>query len=309
MKELTTDGARFNGALMAGPTELEAARACLVGIPFDCGTHPTRIGARQGPDAIRQQSPLLRQYRNDVHPGPRNPLGALGLVDLGNVRCTPGDVDASFPNIEAVIDHVVRQGKVPITMGGDGAVTLPQLRAVGKHYPGLAVIHIDAHTDTYPVPGINTATTFTRAAEEGLLDTSASVHLGARGTTFMDGVFEFTRQVGYSMMPFSEFQPNRVAVIDALKEKLGQRPVYLCFDMDIFDPSCAPGVCTPEWGGLSAAEGLALLRQLSGLNIVACDVNTVSPPQDIGGMTAFLAANVVYEFCALVAAALPPTHS
>ena len=131
-----------------------------------------------------------------------------------------------------------------------------------------------------------------------------SFHVGTRGSSFMPGVLEFGREVGYTIVPFDDFDADRTGALDAIRQRIGQRPVYLCFDMDIFDPSCAPGVCTPEWGGLSPKEGLALLRQLAGLNFVAFDVNTVSPPQDVQGATAFLAATVMQEFCALAAAAV-----
>lgn len=294
----------FMGLPASRPAQDGAPRACVVGIPFDCGTHPFRVGSRQGPDAIREQSRLLRPFDLYRRVGVDNPSEFLRAVDLGNVICQPGDVDASYPRIEAAIAQVLDAGAISISMGGDGAVTLPQLRAVSHRHPGFVVLHIDSHTDTYPIPGYNTATTFTRAAEEGLLDVGASYHVGARGQSFMGGVIEYGREVGYTVMPFDEFMADRHAAIETIKRSIGDRPVYLCFDMDIFDPSCAPGVCTPEWGGLSPREGLELLRSLSGLNFVAFDVNTVSPPQDVQGATAFLAATVLQECCTLAAAAV-----
>lgn len=281
-----------------------AAQACVVGLPFDCGTHPFRIGARQGPDAIRAQSRLLRPVDIFERAGVSNPVEFLRVVDMGNVACVPGDMAASAPRIEAGIAAVLEAGAIPMSMGGDGAVTLPQLRAVARRHPEVVVLHFDAHTDTYPLPGYNTATTFTRAAEEGLIDVARSFHVGTRGNSFIPGVIEFGREVGYTIVPFDEFDSSPSATLSAIRERIGRRPVYLCFDMDIFDPSCAPGVCTPEWGGLTAREGLALLRQLSGLNFVAFDVNTVSPPHDVQGATAFLAATVMQEFFALAAAAV-----
>jgi agmatinase len=278
-----------------------APRACILGVPFDCGTHPFRVGSREGPDAIRRQSRLIRPYFSDPAGKPANPIEALGLVDAGNVPCFAGDVERSFPLIEQAVDEIVAAGMTPITMGGDGAVTLPQLRAVKKRYPDLAVLHIDAHTDTYDLAGFNTATTFTRASEERLVDVRNSFHVGARGTTFMDGVLGFGRSLGYNIISFAELDADPVACVNAIRERIGKRPVYLCFDMDIFDPSCAPGVCTPEWGGLNPKEGIALLRSLAGLNFVAFDLNTVSPAQDIGEATAFLAASVLFECCALAA--------
>jgi agmatinase len=281
------------------------SRACVLGVPFDCGTHPFRVGSREGPDAIRRQSRLLRPFFVNPQGRPVNAIETLGLVDAGNAPCHPGDTDRSYPLIEQAVGDLLDAGMTPVTMGGDGAVTLPQLRAVKKRYADLVVLHIDAHTDTYDLDGFNTATTFTRAAEEGLVDAHSSFHVGARGTTFVDGVLGFGRSLGYNVVPFSEFEADRERCTAAIRERIGTRPVYLCFDMDIFDPSCAPGVCTPEWGGLNPKEGIALLRAFAGMNFVSFDVNTVSPAQDVGEATAFLAATIMLECCAL-AAQVPP---
>ena len=172
----------------------------------------------------------------------------------------------------------------------------------------LVLVHIDAHTDTYPSSGsrtndlYNTATTFTRAAEEQLIDTTCSFHIGARGTVTVPGVFDHTRKQGYQLIDGDTLNARGIAdVLAELHDQVAGRPVYLCFDMDFFDPSCAPGVCTPTFGGASSREGLTLISGLRGLNIVAVDVNTVSPPHDVGGMTAFLAATVMLYGLALVA--------
>lgn len=279
--------------------------AAVLGIPFDCGTHPVRIGARYGPQAIREQSALVRPYQ-PPH-ADFDPLGELDAVDCGNVDVTPSVIEESFERIEAAVSDIVAAGAVPVTMGGDGAVTLPQLRALHRHHPDLVVLHIDAHTDTYAGDGnaphhrYNTATTFTRAAEEGVVDAAGSIHVGARGTVSGAGVFEHTRAQGYELLDGAELWRRGFAdVAGYLHERLAGRPVYLCFDMDFFDPSCAPGVCTPTWGGASAREGLDFLHALAGLDVVAADVNTVSPPHDVGGMTAFLAGTVLLECLTLV---------
>lgn len=276
---------------------LSHSKAAILGVPFDMGTHPVRIGSRQGPAAIREQSYLVRPYEPPVFDF--NPLTALGLVDCGNVRLTASYVEEAFERIEAAVSAIVDAGAIPVTMGGDGSVTLPQLRACHKRHSDLVVLHIDAHTDTYPGSGrdmYNTATTFTRAAEERVVDPEYSIHVGARGPTYMQGVFEHTRAQGYELI--SGVDLYRRGILDVLAyvhQRLSGRPVYLCFDMDFFDPSCAPGVCTPAWGGATAREGLQLLQGLAGLDFVAFDVNTVSPPHDVGGMTAFLAATVMLE--------------
>jgi len=291
----------LSGASLSTSSPDGPALASVIGIPFDCGTHKFRVGSRQGPDSIREQSKLIRSYDISKLGPTENPSRFLRLTDLGNVACVPGDVNQAFPLIEQAVDYVQRTGAMTIAMGGDGAVTLPQLRAVARHHPGLVVIHFDAHTDTYDFKGYNTATTFTRAVEEQLIDPKNSFHIGARGTTGVPGVIAFGRSLGFNIVPFEDYQPRPAHWLKMLREKLGRKPVYLCFDMDIFDPSCAPGVCTPEWGGLTALEGIRLLRSLAGLNFVAFDVNTVSPPHDIAGTTAFLAATVMQEFCGLAA--------
>lgn len=288
------------------------SQAVIMGIPFDCGTHPTRIGARYGPHAIREQSGLVRPYQPPF--ADFNPLMRLNVVDCGNIDVTSSIIDEAHDRIERAVSTVVGAGAIPVTMGGDGAVTLPQLRALHQHYPDLVVLHIDAHTDTYPGDGnaiqdrYNTATTFTRAAEEKVVDTENSIHVGPRGTVMQPGVFEHTREHGYQLIDGDElFGRGLEDVLAQIHERLQGRPVYLCFDMDFFDPSCAPGVCTPTWGGASAREGLSLLRGLKGLNFVAFDINTVSPPHDVGGMTAFLAGTVMIN--CLTLACLSPERS
>jgi agmatinase len=289
--------------------DLAGSKAAILGVPFDCGTHAVRIGSRLGPNAIREQSALVRPYEPPLQDF--NPLERLNLVDCGNVRVIPGNIDASYPAIEAAVWSIVDAGAVPVTMGGDGAVTLPQLRALHRKYPDLGLLHIDAHTDTYPTEGYNAATTFTRAAEEGLLDTAHSLHIGARGPVYMPEVLEHTRQHGYRLVTGGDLLARGIpSVLEEVHATLEGRPVYLCFDMDFFDSSCAPGVCTPAWGGASAREGLALLQGLAGLRLVTCDVNTVSPPHDVGGMTAFLAATVMLECLFLICRSLdsaPPS--
>ena len=286
--------------------DLRRSQAAILGVPYDMGTHPVRIGSRQGPAAIREQSYLVRPYEPPLFDF--NPLERLGVVDCGNVRLTSSYVEEAHERIEAAVHAIVDAGCIPVTMGGDGSVTLPQLRAVHKRYADLVVLHIDAHTDTVPGSGrdkYNTGTTFTRAAEEGVVDPATSIHLGARGTLYTPGVLEFTLQQGYELITGLDlFRMGIPAVLEHVHARLRGRPVYLCFDMDFFDPSCAPGVCAPTWGGASAREGLQLLQGLVGLDFVAFDVNTVSPPHDVGGMTAYLAATVMLE-CLFLACRRP----
>ena len=269
-------------------------QAAVIGIPFDCGTDPNRIGSRLGPASIREQSTNLRRYdpRSNI-----DVVDRLSLVDCGDVRVTPSRIDESFAAIEAALDFVIGKGVVGVTMGGDGAVTLPQVRAMARHKPDLCIVHIDAHTDAYPVEGYNTATSFRHIAQEGLIDIKRSFQIGMRGPTMVPGVFEFCRELGYNLITMKELRSTGYEAVAArMIETIGDRPVYLCFDMDFFDPSAAPGVCTPTWGGCAAHEGLDFLEMLNPLDSRILDVNTVSPPHDSGGMTAFLAATVMWTF-------------
>lgn len=282
----------------------DGSLAAILGVPFDCGTHPTRIGSRTGPASIREQSGLVRPFQ-PPH-AKFSPLEFLNVVDCGDADVIPGVIDQSFEAIESAASKMLNAGAAPLAFGGDGAISLPLLRAAKRAHPELAVLHIDAHTDTYQGDGnathhrYNVATTFTRAAEEGLVDLVHSFHVGARGPVMVADVFEHTRDVGYNLIDGDElYQQGLVPTAEYLKSKLADRPVYLCFDMDFFDPSCAPGVCTPTWGGASAREGLAFLRALAGVDFVAADINTVSPPHDVGGMTAFLAGTVAIEILTL----------
>ncbi|WP_205042180.1 arginase family protein [Rhodoligotrophos defluvii] len=288
----------FMGAPLS--RDLSRAKVAILGIPYDSGTHPARIGSRFGPSAIREQSALVRAY--ELPDQDFDPIATLGAVDYGNVQVFPSSVRESFEAIEQMVGEIVGHGVIPVTMGGDGAVTLPQLRALHRRYPDLVVLHIDAHTDTYPEDGIDrirysTATTFARAAEEGLVQTAHSFHVGTRGPTYLQNAWSHASALGYRVIPDHLMRKRGMEdVLAEIHDTLAGRPVYLCFDMDIFDPSCAPGVCTPTWGGLTAYEGLSLIRALKGLKIVAYDVNTVSPPHDPTGMTAFLAASCMREF-------------
>lgn len=304
MKNRSDSPIRQIGSFLGVPQRAGAkdAHAAILGIPFDCGRHPTRIGSRLGPAAIRAQSSLVLEQLGDSS---IDIVGTLGLVDCGDAAVTAGLIEPSFAAIEAAVAAILAAGATPVTMGGDGAVTLPQLRALHAKYPKLALLHLDAHTDAYRGEGVdryNNATTFTRAAEEGLLDIEHSIHAGTRGAIDVERIVRFGRKLGYEVIEMAELRQRGVDnFLEHVKRRLAGRPIYLCFDMDFFDPSVAPGVCTPTWGGVNAAEGLAILRGLGALDIVAVDVNTVSPPHDPTGMTAFLAGQVMAEALALLA--------
>jgi agmatinase len=298
--DLYTSPLTFMGAPYS--TDASNAGAAVLGCPFDCGIHPFRIGARQGPASIREQSGLVRRF----HPerADFDVLNALGLIDCGDVKLTPGRIEDAFLAIEEAAYRIVSAGAVPIGLGGDGSVSLPLVRAASRVHPGLIVLHFDSHTDAYPADEtypFDASTQFTHAALEQRIRTGASYHVGLRGTTMRGGVYEHGQGLGYNLVTLDELWKQGPEPFAAkLKAEFGDSPVYLSWDMDVFDPSCAPGVCTPVWGGLSSREGMTLIRALSGLNVVAADVNTVSPPHDVQGMTAFLGAAMVYEILLLL---------
>ena len=275
------------------------ARAAILGCPFDHGT-AMRIGARLGPGAIRAASHELGPF--DPIKG-SNLVESLGLIDAGDAEVVPSQVERSFAAIEEACQALLSQDCIPVTMGGDGMVTLPQLRAAAKRHGPLALIHIDAHSDTYPQAGYNTATTFSRAQEEGLLDLARSCHVGLRGTTGDPGAWRHPADLGFTLISMARLRDRGAAATgQAIATQVGETPCYLCFDMDFFDASIAPGVCNPVYGGATVVEAFALLDALSELNIVAYDVNTVSPPHDVQNMTALLAATGLVGFLQQIAA-------
>ena len=282
---------------------LPGCRAAILGVPFDCGTHPFRVGARQGPAHVRRQSSLIRRFHPTL--ADADVLTMLGAVDCGDVVLTPGRIEDALPRIEAAAAVILDAGAVPVGIGGDGSVSLALMRAAGRRHPGLVALHIDSHTDAYSyAPGdrYNASTQFTNAAEEGLIDAARSWHVGVRGFTYVGGVLDHANHLGFRVVTAETLLRRGFGqTIAEFQDVVGDRPVYLCWDMDVFDPSVAPGVCTPTWGGLSAREGIELLRSLLGLRIVAVDFNTVSPPQDVNEMASHLCAHMIMEIMVLLA--------
>jgi agmatinase len=280
----------------------QGAGAAILGCPFDCGTHEYRIGAREGPQSIREQSRLVRRYQSEY--ADTDVLKELGVIDAGDVNVTPSRAEEAFTIIEEAAYQFAYEETPLVGFGGDGSISLPLMRAAARVHPDLTVLHIDSHTDAYPVDTehpYDAATQFSHAALEQRVRAGNSYHVGLRGTTTRSGVYDYTRSLGYNIITMRDFQKRgHDNVMEELRGALAGRAVYLSWDMDAFDPSCAPGVCTPAWGGFSAREGLDVLRDLHGLRIVAADINTVSPSHDINGMTAFLAAAVTYEILLLM---------
>lgn len=292
---------RPSGTLFGAPRADTAAgsRAAVLGVPFDMGSHPSRIGGRGGPAHVRAASLLVAESAEDLGV---DPIAHLGLVDLGDADVIPGQVDEAFARIATEVAGILDAGAIPVTLGGDGAVTLPQLREAHRRHPDLVLVHFDAHTDAYELfepQEFTNANSFVHAAREGVVDVARSFHVGIRDTELAGrpGVIGVAERLGYRVRPMRAIREVGIpGILDEIRETVGARPVYLCWDMDVFDPSVAPGVVTPAWGGLTTAQGLELLAGVAVLNLVVLDVNTVSPTHDLRDQTGSLAAHVVLEF-------------
>jgi agmatinase len=285
-------------------TGTEAVDVAAVGIPFDTGTS-FRPGPRFGPEAIRAASALLRPF----HPGYGiDLLERLGVVDHGDVSVAPGDTPGSLARIEEGLAPLVEAGVTTLGLGGDHTITLAELRAHARRRGPLALVQLDAHADTWDEYfGMKEfhGTTFRRAAEEGLVEPAASVQAGMRGSLYEAADYELSRELGYTLVTAEELRAlGPQGYGELVRERVGDRQVFLSFDVDFLDPAYAPGTGTPEVGGFTTAEAIAFLRALRGIRLVAADVVEVSPSYDgPGQITALAAANVLWELLALRAAA------
>ena len=281
-------------------TELVGVDAAVYGIPFDTATS-YRSGARFGPEAIRSASALIRPYHavHDV-----NVVDALSIVDYGDLPVSPGDTERTYGQVEEGLAPLVDAGVFPVALGGDHSITLAELRVLAKRYGPLALVQLDAHADTWEAyfgQKYFHGTTFKRAVEEGLLDAAASVQAGMRGSVYAASDLGMARELGFTVIESEELRAlGSERYGELVKDKAGERPVFLSFDIDFLDPAFAPGTGTPEVAGFSSAESLAFLRSLRGINLVGCDVVEVAPAYDGAGQaTALVAANVVFELLAL----------
>ena len=280
---------------------LEDVDVAIVGVPFDTGV-TYRVGGRFGPNAVRAASVMLRPYNANLEV---LPFDVLSCVDYGDVAIIPGYTERSYAAIESAVAPIVEAGVVPILIGGDHACTLPHLRATRSRGP-VAVIDFDSHTDawdSYFGEKYNHGTWMRRAIEEGLVDVSRSIEVGLRGSLY--GSEDWTglkTELGLDYLTTEDvFALGPEAVAKRIRERVGSGPAFISFDIDVVDPAYAPGTGTPEAGGPSAHDLLAIVRALRGIEFVGFDVVEVIPAYDPAGQTATLAANLAYEMLSLVA--------
>jgi len=282
--------------------DLENADAAIVGAPFDTGA-TFRSGARFGPEAIRSVSHLLRRYNPSLDVVI---FDHLSVIDYGDVPVVPGYAEPSYERIAEGLEPIHRAGVVPVVLGGDHSIALPELRTAASVHGPLALVQLDSHSDTwdsYFGEKHTHGTPFRRAVEEVLLDPACSIQVGMRGSIYDAGDWGDARDMGFDLVPTDEARELGIPeVIRRIHERVGDVEAYVSFDVDFVDPAFAPGTGTPEIGGFTSREAQEFVRGLAGLNIVGCDVVEVYPQYDgPGQVTALLAANVAHEFLSLVA--------
>jgi guanidinopropionase len=272
----------------------------VIGVPFDGGV-TNRSGTRHGPRAVREQSTMLRRINAATRV---TPFATARVRDLGDCWIEqPYELLGALKEIETFYRAVTTAGIIPLSVGGDHAISLPILRAVAANRP-VGMIHIDAHCDTgddYMGSRFHHGAPFRRATEEGLLDPHRVIQIGIRGTTNDPDMWGFSLRSGMRVLSMEEFDDKgwRYAAQEA-RRIAGTGPTYLSFDIDSLDPSQAPGTGTPEAGGITTVQALRLLRELRGLDFVGGDLVEVSPPFDIGSLTAFNGASVLFEILCLL---------
>lgn len=287
-------------ALLPRIEDVGRADIAVVGIPFDSGTS-FRPGARFGPAHIREHSRQLHPYHA---PHDAYPFRDRQVVDAGDIGVGPYDIPRAIETIHTAADRLIQQGVKIVALGGDHTIALPLLRAVaGKHGP-LAVLHFDAHLDTWDVlhgATIWHGSPFRRAAEEGLLDLDHCQHVGIRGGIYDPSELADDVRAGFELIRSEEFLERPASdIVHQIRDRLGSSPVYVSIDIDVLDPAFAPGTGTPEVAGLTTSQFFATLRGLRGLNIVGGDVVEVAPAYDHAGITALAAAHTAWELVTLI---------
>ena len=293
MPRFSGPGTMFRLPVQTSAQDLDIA---IVGVPLDIGTS-NRPGTRFGPRQIRSESVMVRPYGMATRAAP---FDSFQIADIGDVALNTFNLKKSIVIIEAFYDEIINVGAKPVSLGGDHTIALPILRALQKVHGKMALIHVDAHADINDVmfgEKIAHGTIFRRAVEEGLIDGTRMVQIGLRTTGYAADDFDWSRDQGARVVQAEDCWYQSLApLMDEVREQIGpDMPAYLSFDIDGLDPSVAPGTGTPEPGGLSASQGIEVIRGCYGLNLIGSDLVEVSPPYDTTGNTSLLAANLVFE--------------
>ncbi len=268
----------------------------IVGLPYDLAT-TGRAGTRSGPTAIRQASGNLR-WEENRWPWDFSAFDRIRLADYGDLEFPAGNHEVLLSQIEQHYEKLLNAGKSVLSFGGDHFVTLPLLRAHSKVHGKLAMIHFDAHTDTYKEEGstYNHGSMFYHAPREGIIDPDKTIQVGIR-TEYTESNHQFEVISAAKANDLSAEQ-----IIDQIRTRIGDNPCYLTFDIDCLDPAYAPGTGTPVVGGLTTDRALKILRGLVGINLIGMDIVEVAPSYDHAEITALAAATLGLEMLYVLAA-------
>jgi agmatinase len=267
----------------------------IMGVPFDSGVS-YRPGARFGPTHVRESSRLLRPYNPAVDV---LPFEKYQVADAGDLGVNPFNLEEAIKDIEYGSRALHERAKRILTIGGDHTIALPLLRTMHAKHGPISVVHFDAHLDTWDTyfgAQYTHGTPFRRASEEGLIDREGSMHVGTRGPLYSSKDLSQDADLGFDIFSTTEFDSIGLqGAIDRIAARVQDRPMYVSIDIDVLDPSHAPGTGTPEAGGLTSRELLAVIRSFSKLNIVGADVVEVAPAYDHAEITGIAASHVLYE--------------
>ncbi len=281
--------------------EVERADVAIVGVPFDSGVS-YRPGARFGPGHIRASSKLLRTFNpvQDVEP-----FAVQQVADAGDIACNPFDILDAVKQIDQGVREVLDVSDKLVTLGGDHTIALPLLRVLHEAHGPIAVVHFDAHLDTWDTyfgAPLTHGTPFRRASEEGLIDKTGSMHVGIRGPLYSREDLTDDQVLGFQIIGAHDMDDlGWHGAVEQIKARVGDRPTYVSLDIDVLDPAFAPGTGTPEAGGLTSRELLSILRAFSGLNLVGADIVEVAPAYDHAEVTGVAAAHAAYELVSAMA--------
>ncbi len=299
---------RFAGLTTFGrlPRRDEVAdfQIAVVGVPFDSGVS-YRPGARFGPSSIREASRLLRPYNPALD---AMPFRDAQVVDAGDIACNPFDILEALGQIDVGMRELIGAGRPVVALGGDHTIALPALRAMHSVHGPLALVHFDAHLDTWDTyfgAPCTHGTPFRRASEEGLIIKGHSAHVGIRGPLYSRQDLVDDETLGFTIVHCRDLDRLGIdAIVERIHTRVGEMPVYVSVDVDVLDPAFAPGTGTPEAGGMTSRELLGILRGLADLRIVGGDVVEVAPAYDHAEITSVAASAIAYEMITMMAARL-----
>lgn len=281
--------------------QVERAGIVIAGVPFDSGVS-YRSGARFGPTHIREASRLLRPYNPALDV---SPFDVAQVADAGDIAVNPFDIREAIETIEQAAFDLTADGTSLVTLGGDHTISLPLLRAAAERHGPVALLHFDAHLDTWDTyfgAEFTHGTPFRRAFEEGLIDTEALSHVGTRGPLYGKKDLEDDRRFGFGIVTSADVYRQGVdEVVAKLRDRIGDRPLYISIDVDVMDPAHAPGTGTPEAGGMTSRELLEIVRGFTGLNLIGADVVEVAPAYDHAEITSVAASHLAYDLVSLLA--------